>query len=257
MRLLDPLPSDPSMPPCAPPGAAAPDGEAPAATPRAGGIGPQAHPAAGLLERLLSSIGPAPRASGLAVVVAAADLDAILRHLSALCPDCRATCERFRHLAQTYGHWRDDLLAIEGPAAPRLYGQLTTLPFCDQLAAVARHRGYHTWSLAWLLRQRSVELAPSDPRRAEQHASVAHAIAAKLDAATYDPAWLADLCALCHLAFADARRRHGDRSAARVAFALAAGELAAGTGDPALAAEAAARNALLHRDQGDLCQGTR
>ncbi len=171
----------------------------------------------------------------------------LLPHLVAVCPDCAqqfAELTRFQHEAAA-----PDVLiaATEWPEAPALWDRLAPHPFAEQLRLAASDETLHTWGLCRFLQLQSHTEAEDRPAAAGRLAQLALTIADQLPP-IYDAEWVHDLRALALAGLGNARRLAGESLAAEDAFAAAHCELAAGTGDTAIAAEIGRLAALLPYD---------
>ena len=180
-------------------------------------------------------------------------IDRTMRHLLARCGACRRGRNALRRLSREAHHPDYVIVLTEAREAPVLWRQLAALPYAGQLAAVEADESYQRWGLCRLLQRLSGEAACRDPESAARLANLAVRIPPFLEPA-YHPDSIRDLQALslCYLgnAWRALREPHGAADAFDAARAL----LAAGTGDPAIAAEALALEARLLRDRRELAQ---
>jgi hypothetical protein len=179
--------------------------------------------------------------------------DAVLSHLVARCPECRASRQELESLRRAVGHWSYLVAVTEGIEAPALRRRLEALPYAEQLLAVEKEPAFQTWGLCRLLLRLSEQAACGDPPVAAQLANVALGIAEHLGD-EYDADWVSDLRALTHAHLGNARRCLGELAAAGDAVVTAQRFRAAGTGYAAVEAEVLTLEALLRRDQHELSQ---
>jgi tetratricopeptide (TPR) repeat protein len=172
----------------------------------------------------------------------------VVPHLLRLCPDCGASGAQLQDLLREVGHPDPEVAVTEGTEAPELWRRLEPLEQRQRIEIVESEASYQTWGLCRLLLRRSGGAVADDPETAARLASLAVRIAGHLGAA-YDPAWVSDLESLALARLGDARRALGERESARDAFEHARTARAAGTGFPAVEAEALALEALLLRDE--------
>jgi hypothetical protein len=179
----------------------------------------------------------------------------VLPHLLAHCPGCQQVRDQLEELRRDVAHW-DHLVALtEGPEAPGLWQRLAPLPHAERLAAVESDPAFHTWGLCSLLLKLAGDATRERPDDAARLARLAVVVAGRLGDA-YHPAWVQDLRALGFVRLGDARRILGELASAANAFDTAKSLRLAGTGDPALEAEALTLEALLRRDQGRLADAS-
>jgi hypothetical protein len=180
-------------------------------------------------------------------------IDRTVRHLLARCRACRRGSDALRRLSREAQHPDYVIVLAEAREAPTLWRQLAALPYPSQLAAVEADESYQRWGLCRLLQRLSGEAARRDPESAGRLANLAVRIPPFLEPA-YHPDSIRDLQALslCYLgnAWRALREPHGAADAFDAARAL----LLAGTGDPAVTAEALALEARLLRDRRELAQ---
>jgi tetratricopeptide (TPR) repeat protein len=180
-------------------------------------------------------------------------VDRALRHLLAQCRICRRGSDALRRLTRDAHHPDYVIVLAEAREAPTLWRQLGALPYPSQLAAVETDESYQRWGLCRLLQRLSGEAARRDPESAGRLANLAVRIPPFLEPA-YHIDSICDLQALslCYLgnAWRALREPHGAADAFDAARAL----LLAGTGDPAVTAEALALEARLLRDRRELAQ---
>src|ERR1700726_2682859 len=180
-------------------------------------------------------------------------IDRTVRHLLARCRACRRGTDALRRLSREAQHPDYVIVLTEAREVPTLWRQLAALPYPSQLAAVEADESYQRWGLCRLLQRLSGEAACLDPEGARRLANLAVRIPRFLEPA-YHPDSIRDLQALslCYLgnAWRALREPHGAADAFDAARAL----LLAGTGDPAIAAEALALEARLLRDRRELAQ---
>jgi hypothetical protein len=178
-------------------------------------------------------------------------IDRTMRHLLARCGACRRGRDALRRLSREAHHPDYVIVLAEAREAPALWRQLAALPYASQLAAVEADESYQRWGLCRLLQRLSGEAACQDPESAGRLANLAVRIPPFLEPA-YHPDSIRDLQALslCYLgnAWRALREPHGAADAFDAARAL----LLAGTGDPAITAEALALEARLLRDRREL-----
>jgi hypothetical protein len=182
----------------------------------------------------------------------------VLPHLAAQCPGCRRTRQQLEQLRRDAGHWDYRVALTEELEAPELWQRLGPLSHGERLAAIDGDAALQTWGLCRLLLRHAGEAAAQRPQAADEAArlaSLAVAVAAHLGDA-YHPAWVHDLRALASARLGDARRRLGEPISAGHAFDSARTLRLAGTGSPALEAEALLLEALLRRDQHRLAEAT-
>jgi hypothetical protein len=129
--------------------------------------------------------------------------------------------------------------------------RLAALPYAGQLAAIEGEESYQRWGLCRLLQRRSDAASCRDPESAARLANLASRIPRLLEPA-YHVDSIRDLQALSFCYLGNAWRALGEPYGAADAFAAARAQLAAGTGDPAVAAEALTLEALLLRDRYEL-----
>jgi hypothetical protein len=89
--------------------------------------------------------------------------DAVLAHLVARCPECRASRQELESLRHAVGHWSYLVAITEGIEAPVLWTRLAALPYAEQLLAVEREPAFQTWGLCRLLLRLSEQAACSEP----------------------------------------------------------------------------------------------
>jgi hypothetical protein len=180
-------------------------------------------------------------------------IDRTVRHLLARCRACRRGSDALRRLSREAQHPDYVIVLAEAREAPTLWRQLAALPYPSQLAAVEADESYQRWGLCRLLQRLSGEVAGRDPESARRLANLAVRIPPFLEPA-YHVDSIRDLQALslCYLgnAWRALREPHGAADAFDAARAL----LLAGTGDPAIAAEALALEARLLRDRRELAK---
>ena len=180
-------------------------------------------------------------------------IDSLLRHLLACCPVCRRGRDALRRLSREAQHPDYVIVLTEARETPTLWRQLAALPYASQLAAVEADESYQRWGLCRLLQRLSAEAACQDPERARRLANLAVRIPPFLEPA-YHPDSIRDLQALSFCALGNAWRALREPHGAADAFDAARALLIAGTGDPAIIAEALALEARLLRDRRELAQ---
>jgi tetratricopeptide (TPR) repeat protein len=171
-----------------------------------------------------------------------------LRHVLALCPDCRCRCERLRDEARELRHWNLAAVLPEAEQAPGLWARIEALAYQRQLSLVGADESFQTWGFCRFLEQLSGSMAAGEPQRAAQLANLALVVADALGPA-YDEDWIEDLAALALAHLGDARRELGELRGSNDAFDLARRRWARGTESPSVEAEILAREALLRRDE--------
>lgn len=175
----------------------------------------------------------------------------VIPHLLACCPVCRRRAEGIRRLQERFDHWNESVVVREGQDAPRLLAALMEHPEEARLRRLVREEGFHTWGLAQLLLQKSLQQVHSAPRAAVEMAELAVVLADHLPEAAYHPEWVGDLKAKSWAVLGNARRVVGELSSAEAAFrralALLDGE---STGRPQVRAELLELLASLRREQG-------
>jgi tetratricopeptide (TPR) repeat protein len=172
----------------------------------------------------------------------------LVPHLLRQCPGWREVDARLQELVREVGHWDEVLAVSEGTEAPELWRGLEQLGQRQQIELVESEARYQTWGLCRLLLRRGGEAVADHPETSARLASLAVRIAGHLGEA-YDPAWVSDLRSLALAHLGDARRALGELQGARDAVESARTARAAGTGFPAVEAEALALEALLLRDE--------
>jgi tetratricopeptide (TPR) repeat protein len=175
----------------------------------------------------------------------------LVPHLVRQCPGWREVDARLQELVREVGHWDEVLAVSEGTEAPELWRELERLGQRQLIELVESDARYQTWGLCRLLLRRGREAVAGHPETAARLASLAVRIAGHLGEA-YDLAWVADLRSLALAYLGDARRALGELKGARDACESARTARAAGTGSPAVEAEALALEALLLRDERQL-----
>jgi len=180
-------------------------------------------------------------------------VDRALRHLLSQCRICRRGNEALRRLSRDAHHPDYVIVLAEAREAPTLWRQLAALPYPSQLAAVEADESYQRWGLCRLLQRLSGEAACQDPESARRLANLAVRIPPFLEPA-YHPDSIRDLQALSFCYLGNAWRALREPHGAADAFAAARALLLAGTGDPAIAAEALALEARLLRDRRELAK---
>jgi tetratricopeptide (TPR) repeat protein len=180
-------------------------------------------------------------------------IDRTVRHLLARCRACRRGCDALRRLSREAHHPDYVIVLTEAREAPTLWRQLAALPYPSQLAAVEADESYQRWGLCRLLQRLSGEAACQDPESAGRLANLAVRIPPFLEPA-YHVDSIRDLHALSFCYLGNAWRALRELHGAADAFDAARALLLAGTGDPAIAAEALALEARLLRDRRELAQ---
>ena len=176
-----------------------------------------------------------------------------MRHLMARCPVCRRGRDALRRLSREAHHPDYVIVLAEAREAPALWRRLTALPYASQLAAVEADESYQRWGLCRLLQRLSGEAACRDPESAGRLANLAVRIPPFLEPA-YHPDSIRDLQALSFCYLGNAWRALREPHGAADAFDAARALLIAGTGDPAIIAEALSLEARLLRDRRELAQ---
>lgn len=123
-------------------------------------------------------------------------------------------------------------LIEERSRAGALLERLLVQPLPRQLIMVGNSPRYRSWSLCELLLEAGWSLRFKDPRRTEELAQVAVALAAALPERQYGPGRTWDLRAKAWTALANGRRILSDFAGAQSALAEAHRHLELGTGDP-------------------------
>jgi hypothetical protein len=180
-------------------------------------------------------------------------IDRTVRHLLARCRACRRGCDALRRLSREAQHPDYVIVLAEAREVPTLWRQLAALPYPSQLAAVEADESYQRWGLCRLLQRLSGEAACQDPEGARRLANLAVRIPPFLEPA-YHPDSIRDLQALSFCYLGNAWRALREPQGAADAFDAARALLLAGTGDPAIAAEAMALEARLLRDRRELAE---
>jgi tetratricopeptide (TPR) repeat protein len=180
-------------------------------------------------------------------------IDRALRHLLARCRACRRGRDALRRLSREAHHPDYVIVLAEAREAPALWRQLAALPYASQLAAVEADESYQRWGLCRLLQRLSGKAACQDPESAGRLANLAVRIPTFLEPA-YHPDSIRDLQALSFCYLGNAWRALREPHGAADAFDAARALLLAGTGDPAVAAEALALEARLLRDRRELAK---
>ncbi|HXO41930.1 MAG TPA: hypothetical protein VN999_10800 [Thermoanaerobaculia bacterium] len=180
-------------------------------------------------------------------------IDGALRHLLAQCPVCRRGRDALRRLSREAQHPDYVIVLAEAREAPTLWRQLAALPYASQLAAVEADESYQRWGLCRLLQRLSGKAACQDPEGAGRLANLALRIPPFLEPA-YHVDSIRDLQALSFCYLGNAWRALREPHGAADAFDAARALLLAGTGDPAIAAEALALEARLLRDRRELAE---
>jgi hypothetical protein len=178
-------------------------------------------------------------------------IDRALQHLLARCPACRRGRDALRRLCREAHHPDCVIVLAEAREAPALWRLLAPLPYAGQLAAVEGKESYQRWGLCRMLQRCSAKAAREDPEGAGRLANLAVRIPRFLEPA-YHVDSIRDLQGLSFCYLGNAWRALREPHAAADAFHVARGLLAAGTGDPAVTAEALALEARLLRDRGEL-----
>src|ERR1700726_2494404 len=180
-------------------------------------------------------------------------IDRTVRHLLARCRACRRGTDALRRLSREAQHPDYVIVLTEAREVPTLWRQLAALPYPSQLAAVEADESYQRWGLCRLLQRLSGEAACQDPEGAGRLANLAVRIPPFLEPA-YHPDPTRDLGALSFCSLGNAGRALREPHGAADAFDAARALLLAGTGDPAIAAEALAVEARLLRDRRELAK---
>jgi hypothetical protein len=178
-------------------------------------------------------------------------IDRTVRHLLVRCRACRRGCDALRRLSREAQHPDYVIVLTEAREAPTLWRQLAALPYPSQLAAVETDESYQRWGLCRLLQRLSGEAACQDPEGARRLANLAVRIPPFLEPA-YHPDSVRDLQALSFCYLANAWRALREPHGAADAFDVARALLLAGSGDPAVTAEALVLEARLLRDRHEL-----
>jgi|GEM_PF-566610 len=180
-------------------------------------------------------------------------IDRTMRHLLARCPVCRRGRDALRRLSREAHHPDYVIVLAEAREAPALWRQLAALPYASQLAAVEADESFQRWGLCRMLQRLSGEAACQDPESAGRLANLAVRIPPFLEPA-YHPDSIRDLQALSFCYLGNAWRALREPHGAADAFDAARALLLAGTGDPAIIAEALALEARLLRDRRELAE---
>lgn len=141
----------------------------------------------------------------------------VIPHLMEVCPVCRERQEEIRRLQQKVGHWDERVVVMEGRQAPELLARLRKHPFGEQLRLVMDDETFHTWGLAQLLLEQSLEAVAGDAAKATDLAELAVKVSQHLGEA-YDPHWVLDLRARAYAHLGHARRVLGEPRSAATAF---------------------------------------
>jgi len=210
----------------------------------------------------------------------------LIRHLLALCPQCRRTWEgamagrqeaspgsgfdlastlRSGEAPNPAGSTRsyEDVfekvlarlracqadLERERAEAPALLAELATAPEPRQECLLREDARFHTWGVANLLLLESQGATFEDPEVARTLAHLAVFVAERLDPAFYGAAFRRDVLALAWACLGNARRVGTDLRGAAVALDAAEEHLERGVGDPLTRAQVLTLKASLRRDQ--------
>lgn len=141
---------------------------------------------------------------------------------------------------------RQESLEREREQAPFLYADLVRHPPARQQVLVRNTRRYQSWGLAQHLIERCSQAWSTDPRHAEDLATLALAIAEQFEPPLYQAPILNDLLGRCWVHIGNCRRLATDLQGAEEAFDRAGELLAAGTEDPVEWALYLQRRATLH-----------
>jgi len=143
-----------------------------------------------------------------------------------------------------------DLLGRERADAPALCAELLAEPPCRQGELAAAQPRFHTWGVAELLLQHSLQIGEQDPSLSGHLAALTLVVADHLDGALHAFAVVQDLKARAWAAVGESRRRAGELDGAEEALQAAAGCLAHGTGDLLVDAQLLEFEAAVREDQG-------
>jgi hypothetical protein len=180
-------------------------------------------------------------------------IDRTVRHLLARCRACRRGSDALRRLSRDAHHPDYVIVLAEAREVPTLWRRLAAMPYASQLAAVEADESYQRWGLCRLLQRLSGEAACRDPESAKRLANLAVRIPPFLEP-VYHVDSIRDLQALSFCYLGNAWRALREPHGAADAFDAARALLLAGTGDPAIAAEALALEARLLRDRRELAK---
>ncbi len=176
------------------------------------------------------------------------DLLNLVEHFVTRCPPCQTRYQELLRLKREVEHWDERIAVFEGPQAPELFAQISSLPFDEQLSLVRDDESFQTWGFCQFLLKKSLDAAFEDPARSVNYADLAVKISQYLDDA-YDPHWVLDLRAKASAYLGNARRVLGELRSAESAFRDAQGFLAESmTGNNQVEAEVIELKATLKRD---------
>ncbi len=196
---------------------------------------------------LEDNLGPAiealERAEAATAEGLAADFAAGRRRFEAALTAYQRTIER----AVARVRERRDRLLAERAEAWSLLDELLAQPEVRRQILVHNRRRYRTWGLCDLLLQRS-QAEEENPAQARHLARLALAAASGLDCDSYGERFVHDVKALAAAYLADAERRLGSLSAARLTLKRARTLAESGTLDPWIGLQVERLTALLERD---------
>ncbi|HTQ81297.1 MAG TPA: hypothetical protein VMM92_14965, partial [Thermoanaerobaculia bacterium] len=177
------------------------------------------------------------------------DLNRVIPHLLAGCPQCQAAWEEVQRLQGEVGHW-DELVAVtESGSTPELFTRLAELPHSERVRRIESDPRFHAWGLCRLLLKKSRSATFLDGQLAVDWASLALRLTSHLRA-EYGPASIAALSAEAWATLGNAYRVIGELRVAEEAF-LSAEQLLAqpGVATPALLIEIQSLEASLRLSQ--------
>jgi tetratricopeptide (TPR) repeat protein len=221
---------------------------------------PRIHPKPGLLEGLTGALPEARRR--------------ILRHLRD-CPVCQAqpaappggrllafpsrSNDYDAVLERVLRAFRPRLAAAEREreAAPALLSELLSHPPERRQILLRNSRRFQSLGLCFVLLERSREATPADPRRGEELASLALALAESLDPAPIGKERIEDLRSQGWMLIANSRRARSDLHGAEEAFLLAESHSRQGSGEHLDRAQLFILKACLRRMQSRFIEAKR
>lgn len=164
------------------------------------------------------------------------------------CSDCMTTYEELDRVVEQAAHF-DPMVAIEWWQAGEQIEALRPLTLAERLATIETDDSFLTWGLCRRLLQVSYEARLEDPNAGLEAATVAVAIADRLDDERYHSQWVADLRAVAHAYLANAWRVLGRYPEAEREFRASEGHLAHGVGGGKAENECVTLEASLFIDQ--------
>lgn len=121
------------------------------------------------------------------------------------CPRCMDAFAKLHEILEELEHFEPGV-ASEVLAAEELFGKLAKLEVAERLARVTDDLRYQQWGLCQRLLAASRDAWCDDPEAANDHTTVAVAVADLLDPTTYHPQWVSDLRAKAHAYLANTHR---------------------------------------------------